>query len=177
MAKKTKKAEKSAAIVKALPAASLAERVKGQLGSAFAGLAEMLSAEVVPAPVLAGVMYVLRDAKKVEGSLEELAKGRIVSLLKEQGTVKSDKGARELAVNGWKLSMKPYRTGIDPKKLEALLRAKKLEPASFMDTAITYSVNEQKLGVLVAHKHLTSDELETCNYTESWTVDTPNKED
>ena len=111
-----------------------------------------------------------------QNAIEETAKqvkAMVVAIVKERGNQTTSTGSKELIAAGWKLRIQPWRTGYDSKKVEALLRAKGLQPASHMDSKITYSVNEMKLGALVATGTLTQEELETTRYEETYTVRSP----
>lgn len=170
MAKQPKKT--GTAIMKFEPTEALA--VLPTINSAFTRLAEILSLETLPPATLAATMKVLRDAKKgIDGGLEPIAKKKIIALLKDLPPKVGTKGSREMVVEGWRIPMKPYRTGTDPKKLEALIRAKGLEPGKFMSTKITYELSDDDVKKAALAKVVSGDEIESCKYEESWTVETP----
>lgn len=98
-------------------------------------------------------------------SLDALTKNvreRILDLLKGSGTQVTEKGALEYEDNGWILRARPWRTGYDSKKVEALLRAKGADVARWMDADVKYKVNQTKLGGAMQAGVLTDAELETC---------------
>jgi hypothetical protein len=173
--KKTKKDVKKE-IVKSINTNALSivvQKTDESISRALADVAQLLS-NPLPPPVLGGVMRALRQAKSnIEKGLEPIAKQRLIAMVKEQGTAVTDKGTMEAIVEGWRFRMKPYRTGIDPKKLEKLIRAKGLNPDNYMSKVISYSFDETGANKLVDTKKMTADELESCHYEESWTVETP----
>lgn len=168
----TSKNVKTKAITKFVPAT-----IQSTLSGVLHALSDVLSQEVVPPTTLAQVLFIAREtAAALEKGIEKAAKTRLITLLKESGSQTTEKGQRELVVDGWKLQMRPYRTGYDPKKLEALIRARGKDPANYMSTKLTYEVSEDGCNKLVDKKLLTPDELETCRHDESWTVLTPTHE-
>ncbi len=173
MAKKVKQ-EKSSALVKY----SAADVVAAQpiIVKALEQIAVVLSQAELGAPTLAAAMLVLRETKNtIEKGLEPVAKQRMIEMLKKDGQQTTDKGSMEAQVGGWKLSMSPTRTGIDPKKLEARLRSKQVDPAKYMRQTISYAIDEDKLNSLIDKRVMSNDELVDCRYEESWTVRTPTK--
>lgn len=141
-------------------------------------MAQALSVEQLPPAALASIMFVARRVKNaMDKGIEPIAKTRIIHLLKERGNLVTDKGSRRLMIDGWTMFMKPTRSGLDPKKLEALIRAKGKDPANYMNTRIVYEVDEAKANKLVDKKIMTDDELESCKYDESWTVEAPTQEE
>lgn len=110
---------------------------------------------------------VLTTIKSFEGVLEAAQvnlDNKIKALVQANGKVETEKGTKRLEVGGYTLGIVPTRTGYDPKRVEALLRAKGHQPDVGMDPVITYRVNETRLKGGVALGQLTEDELETCRY-------------
>lgn len=107
--------------------------------------------------------------------LEDLAKevrtrlrDRLLLYVQANGTKATDKGSMKAEAGGYRLVAIPTRTGIDPKKLEALLRRKGIDPAGVMDTTITYKVNLAKLSTTSC---LTQTELDACLYDKAFRVE------
>jgi hypothetical protein len=107
---------------------------------------------------------------KLEGMFEEvraLLKQRAVDYLQANGRRATDKGTLEAEVNGFSLRAIPMRTGLDPKKLEATLRSKKLDPTANMNATIILKVDTAKVATLVGEGKLTKDDLAACAYDPS----------
>lgn len=148
--------------------------VQPTINGALTQLAVILSQDDLAPETLASCMAVIRDANKaLTDGLEKQAKVRMIALLKEKGSKKTDKGSLELEAGGWSIVMQPYRTGLDPKKLEGVLRAKGIDPAKWMTQTISYAVNTDKARQLLDKKILSADDVENCQFNESWTVKTP----
>ena len=125
------------------------------------------------------VTEVFAQVKQWEGLVKDVgnvAKEMIKSMVLEKGKQTTDKGSRELVVAGYQLEVRPHRTGLDPAKVQALLKAKGLDFEVGMDADISWKVNEQKLALAVEiKKQLTEDEVVSCQYDESWSVQSPKK--
>lgn len=127
----------------------------------FVRLANELSKELAPAQL--GTVYTKLQAwtSNIEAFTNNV-KSRLMELVKKHGTKITDKGSLEYACGGNVFTARPTRTGYAVKKVEALLRAKKAQPSAWMDTEITFKLNEQKLGAALQAGILTQAELETC---------------
>jgi len=147
------------------------------LTAAFAELALPFSGRIEAKPaVLAEAYDRLTEVQKVVEDTIKVAKDKMKELVKSTGTfVEGTKGSYEAVLGEYQYSIRPTRTGVDPKKLEALLRSKDKDPEVYMDPKVTYTVNEQKLGAALAKKVLTKAELETCMYEESYALQPPKK--
>lgn len=120
---------------------------KSKLFTALSGYATALS-NLTPEQVPAA-MDMTTQLKKLAEEVYGRLRDRILENVKENGQVVSEKGSMSMGVGGFKVSAIPTKTGTDPKKLEAKLRALGKDPASYMDATITYKVNIFKLGVAV----------------------------
>lgn len=130
--------------------------------SSYANALANLSDEQVPAAF--DMTDQLRDmAEEVRTRLRD----RILLYVQAKGRQLTDKGSMTAESGGFKLTAIPTRTGIDPKKLEALLRRKGIDPAVAMDATITYKVNMGKLAACAA---LTPGELTACSYDKAFRV-------
>jgi hypothetical protein len=119
------------------------------------------------APKPAGqLLKMVRQYQKNFEAFEEALRARLINILK-------DAPDHTVVEDGVTLKMYNGRTGYDPKKVEALLRAKKKDPAHYMDPTITYKVNEPLLRRAIGNEVLTEEELETCRYAPSWRVESP----
>jgi len=142
---------------------------------AFAGVSTVLSGPIAP-KVAGAALSAMREVAKISADIEKVAKGRVLELVTHKGEVVTDKGTRRYVEDGYVFEARPSRSGTDPKKLEALFRAKGLDPERGMDTVITYKVSEHKLFHAIERGDLTTAEVEACKYEESWTVLTPKQE-
>jgi hypothetical protein len=169
--------KKKKAIVKVAPQTVVTLEAIEKAGNAvLTMMADVLSLPDCPPEALVQVLAAARQLEKgVKQGIEPHAKAALVGMLKDRGQQVGEGNARALQLGGWEVKMRPYRTGFDPKKLEALLRAMGKNPESFMRTDLTYSIDEGGIKRLIDHKVLTPDELETCRYAESWTLETPER--
>lgn len=102
---------------------------------------------------------------------DRLARARVVDFVSKHGKRISDAGSMELDLgNGMVQPMLVQKSGHDPKKVEAMLRAKNLSVDDYMDIEVKYKYSEGKAAVLVASKKITADELETCRYETTYRV-------
>jgi hypothetical protein len=111
------------------------------------------------------------QAEKMLEEVRGLLKTRAMLWLNVNGQKVTDKGTMEGSVSGFSVRAIPMRTGLDPKKLEQTLRAKKLDPNSQMKPTITYKVDEAKVAVLVSEGKLSPADLEACKYEPSWRLE------
>lgn len=102
-------------------------------------------------------------------------RNRIQLFVREFGSKKTEKGTMIAASGGFVFEIQPARTGIDSKKLEALLRAKGQDASMCMDAKVSYVANDGKLADAVRRGLLTSEEVETCRYDLSYRVMEPRK--
>jgi hypothetical protein len=146
------------------------------LTTSLAYLAAPFGGAMAKPEVLAEAYDRLKDVAKVVEDTLEVAKKKMRELVRNTGTLVPDtKGSYEARLGTYQYSIRPTRTGTDPKKLEALLRSKEKDPALYMDAVTSYKVSEQKLGAALAKKVLTKAELETCSYDESYALQPPKK--
>jgi hypothetical protein len=104
-------------------------------------------------------------------AMHSMVKQNITKLVVEEGELITEKGSKAAVVDGIKFTIQPNRTGYDPKKIEALIRMRGCAPEVWMDTNITFSVNEGKLDALLKlGDKVTKDELELCRYNLTYKV-------
>jgi hypothetical protein len=109
----------------------------------------------------------LKDlAEEVRQRLRE----RLLLQVQADGERTTEKGSVAASIGGFKVTAIPMRTGLDPKKLEALLRRKAIPAEKVMDATIAYKVNETKLAVAQAEKLLSPTDVESCRYDRSYRV-------
>ncbi len=103
---------------------------------------------------------------------------KLEPLILEKGAKVTDKGTYEWATpTGQTIRAQPNRTGYDPKKLEALLRAAKVEPSSIMDAKITYTVNDQKLADFMLKNNWTDEDVKDALYETTYSIRLGGKSD
>jgi hypothetical protein len=125
----------------------------------FVRLAKELKGELAPAK-LALVKTRLESWAKSLEAFQDNVRERILAALKSSGKQVTDKGALELREGEYILAARPWRTGYDGKKVEALLRAKQADVTRWMDQEVKYKLNDQKLGAAVEAGVLTQEELD-----------------
>lgn len=141
----------------------------GSITKAIEGLAQLASGALTPRQLAVGVARLQAAYDALENILKNL-KAKITALVLTEGTQVTEKGSRQLRVDGaGVLTIRPHRTGLDPKKVEALLRAKGKSPGDFMDAVVAYKVNEGKLK----KAELNADEIKLCEFDLTWAVMKP----
>lgn len=111
---------------------------------------------------------VITQMKKVTEEVYDRLRSRCLDQAILDGHKVTEKGTYEASYNGFTVRAIPTRTGTDPKKLEAKLRALKLEPSAWMDTTLVYKVNDAKLMPLIEDGRL---KLEEVAYDKSYRVE------
>lgn len=109
-------------------------------------------------------MEFLSFIEKATEGLKTTFGERVKETVLKDGTQTTEKGTREWLMGGYCVRAIPTRTGVDPKKLEARLRAKGLNPEVAMDATLAYKVSEPKLAAAVAAGKLTREEVDGCKY-------------
>jgi hypothetical protein len=171
--KKVVKKEESKEIQKTISPAQI-QLVEEVVNSSLTKVAELLTLDLKP-----GVLTDLfASLKQWEDNLKDLAQNgrdRLLSQVLIKGDVVTAAGTRRWEVDGWELEARPQRTGIDSKKLEALLRAKNLDPSKHMESVITYKVSDLGVSNLLKDKLATQDEIEACHYELAYNLQRPKK--
>lgn len=118
---------------------------------------------------LAQMPQAVEELKAIESALEAtrefLTKQLIDDVVKNGAPVPETK-SREY--NG--IRIRPWRTTLEDKKVEALLRSKDISPQKFMATVVSYKVDDEMKLI----GPLTKDEVETCRYETKWVLDLKN---
>jgi hypothetical protein len=170
-------AKKKTAIVKVANALMSIDTAQRIFGDAVEALASRFDASVKLKPAeLAEAFVAAKDFKGVIERIEKVGRDRVLEIVTTKGEVVPDtKGSRTLVNNGWKLEARAQGGALDEKKVEALLRAKNLDPTRGMDAVITFTANTEKLSQLVMDGALHLDELETCKKPITYAVQTPKR--
>lgn len=152
-------------------------------------LFKSLSAALERPDLTPGELAHFRDTSSFWGSgmkkLDETAKARQERLVREQGQVTSEKGSMELVQDGYRFPLRPKKTGYDDRKVEAMLRAKGLDPSVAMHRPeAPYETDADRLEAL-AHRTwdingadiptITQADLDACKYPLEYAVLQPEK--
>jgi uncharacterized protein (UPF0335 family) len=141
--------------------------------AALATVADAFSGgEIVPEKLAQGWVIIKQIEDAVENTVK-VAKKQVETFVLKHGTRVTDAGTMRTEVGGIQLEVRPTRTGFDPKKVEALMRAKELDLNRYMDAEVVYKLNAGKLADAVSKGKLTAAELETCRYEPSYAVQKP----
>lgn len=140
----------------------------------LATIAATLSLDLTPG-VLSDLFFHIKDWERNLESLAKNGRDRLLTLVLEKGYEATESGTRRVEIEGWELEARPRRTGVDPKRLEALLRAKQLDPAKYMATEVKFVLSEEKLRQALEDGAMTNDELQTCAYPLEFNLQTPKK--
>lgn len=146
-----------------------------EASTAFANICTYVSNLIGPDAPAANVANALATMKLVEKqseAMKEYVREAAIRLLKEDGEEVGVKGTRILLVENWHLEMH-RKNGVDPKKLEKLLREKGLDPANWMTPTVKYSVDPVKCEELKKQGYLGLEEVLTLAFDESWAVQSP----
>lgn len=137
--------------------------------------ANVLSRELKP-PELCTVFSSIKDWEKNLTALAKNGRDRLLDLVLENGEQVTETGTKKLDVDGgWEVEARPRKTGVDGKKLEALLRAKKLDVGKYMIATITYAPNELGVEQLIKEGKVTPEEMATCHHELEYNLMTPKK--
>lgn len=143
--------------------------VKKQLMATLVSIADQLAnlpAEQVPAAV-----QLMANGKALFEEAYSRFRDRAITQLKENGSPVGEKGSLTQQLGTWTMTAIRTRSGFDPKKVEALLRRKGLDPAAWMRTTLTYAVDDEKLANLKARPDVTAADMEGCKYDESYRIE------
>ena len=133
--------------------------------NSYANALAQLSNEQVPAAF--DMTDQLKDlAEEVRARLRD----RLLLLVQAQGRTITDKGSMTTETGGFKVTAIPTRTGIDPKKLEAMLRRKSIALEKVMDATLTYKTNDAKLQDALGTQLLTLAEVKSCEFDKAFRV-------
>jgi hypothetical protein len=148
--------------------------VGGLITNGFKALAGLLATDQPP-EVLSQVFDTLKEWSSNISDLEKNARTRLLEAIQEKGEVKTEAGSKTLEVGGWLLELRPQRGGYNAKKVEALIRAKGLEPKRYMVQEVIYKLDTELLNQAVAQAALTPAELETCKDEQTFALQRPKR--
>lgn len=134
--------------------------------STFAGVLGNLTPEQVPA-----AFEIADTMKGLSEEIRDRLRKRLLEEVQKNGEKVTDKGSMRSSIAGFKVSAIPTKTGVDPKKLEALLRRLRVDPTVAMDAKITYTVSDAKLMKAVEEGKLTTEDVAACRYDPSYRLD------
>lgn len=112
------------------------------------------------------------------GVLEEIKESlrkRLIAAAVNLGQVTSEKGTRRTISGSYTIEIRPFRTGFDAKKVEAMLRARDLDPLEHMDAKVQFSVNEERLKKLSADCTVSQEQIDGCKYDTTWALQRPTR--
>lgn len=108
---------------------------------------------------------------------KKLVRGRVLEVVLASGAPVGSKGlSRELALGGGMVQrVTIQKSGLDPKKFEAGLRAKNVAVGRYMDTVTSFKLKEGtgSSDIALADGVFTMDELKALEYEPSYRVDRP----
>jgi hypothetical protein len=110
------------------------------------------------------------NLKTLADEVRDRLRDRLLGWVQRAGEVVTEKGSMAGSTGGFKVTAIPTRTGVDPKKLEALLRRLKLDPVICMDQTVAYKVNNDKITTALIKGQLTVEDVASCNYDKSFRV-------
>lgn len=113
-------------------------------------------------PDVAPVHDHLATMIKAMEQLKDLMEARVIEAVRRDGQQVSEKGSMSMLAGNTELRIQPTRTGLDPKRLEAKLRAKGIEPGKFMRQKVTFEIDPVKVKGLSSV--LSDAEVKSCMY-------------
>lgn len=119
----------------------------------------------------------LRQLETAVETASRMVRDRALLYLNVHGQQVTDKGTKEVELGGYRLRAVPMRTGLDPKKVEAMLRMKHIPPEMHMQSTIVYKVDEAKLSKLVESKQVNQVDLDACQYDKTYRVEVKQRGD
>lgn len=148
------------------------------LDRSLAVLAEAVNLAVTPAAVFASHVVVKRVESAVEG-LVNVSRQKTVNEVAAHGQVREEgklgKVLNAVLPDGRYVEQRiqPVSTKPQAKSVEALLRAKGLDPKEHMTMTVSFSVDDYKLDVLKASGQITPDEYEATKPPLVWNLAAP----
>lgn len=104
-------------------------------------------------------------------TIVEVIKGRAVAALRAlQPDEVLDSGTRRYRFGGLQKELRVMRTGLDPKKVEAQLRARGAAVGTYMRAEVKYGVTSDTEQRLLDDKVFTVEELKAMKYEESYAL-------
>jgi hypothetical protein len=148
---------------------------KNHFEAGFQALTTAVALKDLTPPELASVHDYAKSLDDALSETTKLARARVLSLCLEKGQPVGDSGkSREIDLgNGMVQRITIQKSGTDPKKFEAALRAKSVAVAKYMDTVMTFKLKDGtgSQDLAVADGVFTPDELKALEYEETYRVD------
>lgn len=110
------------------------------------------------------------ELQKLSEDVRSRLRDRLLLYLQVNGQKTTEKGSVAADVGGFTVTAIPTRTGIDPKKLETLLRRKGIDVEAGMDATVAYKVNPEKVAKLLESGRLHEQDREACLYDKAFRV-------
>lgn len=131
----------------------------------YAAVLSNLENEQVPA-----AFEMTDQLKELAEEVRTRLRDRLLLIVSAVGTKVTEKGSMAADLGNFLVKAIPTRTGVDPKKLEGLLRKRQIELTRIMDATVTYKVNEHKLLDAQVTKLLTQADVDSCRYDKAFRV-------
>jgi hypothetical protein len=165
---------RSKALARSVPTQALKVVPEDLFKQGVVALAERLSGELTPI-ILTETYELIQTYEKALGKISEIAKKNLKAFVETNGLVEEGSKQKVATIGEYQVTCRPVRTTFDPKRVEALLRAKNMNVEKGMDREISYTVNESKLQSLITTKKMTADEVESCRYPLTYSLQPPMK--
>lgn len=110
----------------------------------------------------------VEQIEDVMGEVRDRLRKKMLEKVQAEGQRISDKGSMQVGLGGYSIKAIPTKTGVDGRKLEALLRKRNVDPALYMDVTMEFKVNQTKLQTALSNGVLTPDDLKNCEHTPSF---------
>lgn len=165
------------------PQNALAE-AKTKVSKVFEALTEVLERPVLASGDLAHMRDTFKFWSSGMSEMDKLAKERQRERVLAHGTVLPEtKGSKVLEEDGWRFTLRPTKTGYDDRKVEAMLRAKGLDPEVAMHKPeVPYTCDDARLEALLGKTWegdlaptITQADLDACKVEVSYAVLQPEK--
>lgn len=143
-----------------------------KIDTALIEMASVLSVGTLAPETLTKVIQTVKTYEKAIEKLTEVYKARYLNHLKEKG-VAGETGTLTARVGAYTWEARVQSNKYDEKRIEALVRAKGMEPEDHMDAHITYKVNEAKLDKAIERGLLKREDVEACRAERRYAVQQP----
>lgn len=148
---------------------------KNHFEQGFQALTAAVALRDLTPPELASVHDYAKSLDDALSETTKLARARVLAIALEKGVPVGEKGlSRELDLgNGMVQRITIQKSGTDPRKFEAALRAKQANPAKYMDTVIQFKLKDgtSSEDMAMADGLFTPDEVKAMEHEASYRVD------
>lgn len=150
-------------------------RAKEYIGAGLQALTAAVAMKDLTPPDLSSLHTYIKSTGDAIEEAGKFARARVLDVVLAQGAAIGESGkSRELDLgNGMVQRITIQKTGVDPKKFEAALRAKGATVTKYMATEVSYSMLEgnQSQDRALQDGLFTQGELDAMNYPPSYRVD------